>query len=874
MVAFLCLMSALACARPDPSSLGAVDIVLGQSATAVEQAAAELLRTRLLGLGIRAARSEAIGTGTDGRRGTTTILLGVSDRHRPIAELMQRARIAPLTERSPGPEGFLLKMVPDPEGRTIVAAGVDERGVVYAVGELLRRIEVHPDGARFTGPLDVRTAPAFEVRGTQIGQSRVLLKQAGARKWTRAELDDAIIDIILASANTIQVDPDEDEQATLRLLRSLGIKSLLHYSVNAGTGPPEWQASESIGRTGYLCPSVPEAYQALLAKCERYFSASGPYDYVRLAAGDGGGCECDRCRPYGRIYIRLCEDLAAIIHRHHPATEVFVTNQKLDNESDLEIFRYLREQPRTWLRALCYGPGSDAMSWQPGHRRNHRLDLFRYPGTGPFGRYLQEMLHELPPEQDIVFYNEITHWRYSQNGFVQAYPRADTDGNLPPHWSHWIYERMPDRYLTMVYDRLTYFACPRYYHTVFSQLLPFGIGDCTHSSGTHDHANQWLWQRLLWNPQQSVEDVVNEYARTWFGPAAAPLMAAAIFELEKYIQDDPKVPLDQRPGVRRYYALVKEAGRRMPAQIRDRCKPWYEHMQKAAIDLHTALAVREQRRLQQRIERTVAHALKNDDGTASLRRCLAWLSGSIRTGDMERLRNEAEELARLSNERFGVRSEGVTNLDHDFIGLGWIRRQLERALAAEGATGRELLKMIVDYENPGPGGYYDNCGVAGGAPQMVHGYAFDFGQPFVPDMLVEGNRYSQKTMAYTQDEAEGVTFRYDNLDPDARYRVRFTLVRPRYQDRYAQRMNQRTQSIFADNLLLAADVEVPERMADHFTYDVPAEATRDGALTIRFARAAGVGVGDRVAVDQWRNTGGWGTIVSEVWLMKEAATER
>jgi hypothetical protein len=27
--------------------------------------------------------------------------------------------------------------------------------------------------------------------------------------------------------------------------------------------------------------------------------------------------------------------------------------------------------------------------------------------------------------------------------------------------------------------------------------------------------------------------------------------------------------------------------------------------------------------------------------------------------------------------------------------------------------------------------------------------------------------------------------------------------------------------------------------------------------------------GDRVSVEQWRNSGGWGTIVSEVWLMKK-----
>jgi len=29
-----------------------------------------------------------------------------------------------------------------------------------------------------------------------------------------------------------------------------------------------------------------------------------------------------------------------------------------------------------------------------------------------------------------------------------------------------------------------------------------------------------------------------------------------------------------------------------------------------------------------------------------------------------------------------------------------------------------------------------------------------------------------------------------------------------------------------------------------------------------------VAAGDRVSVEQWRNCGGWGTLCSEVWLMR------
>jgi hypothetical protein len=58
-------------------------------------------------------------------------------------------------------------------------------------------------------------------------------------------------------------------------------------------------------------------------------------------------------------------------------------------------------------------------------------------------------------------------------------------------------------------------------------------------------------------------------------------------------------------------------------------------------------------------------------------------------------------------------------------------------------------------------------------------------------------------------------------------------------------------------------------MSDFFTFDIPPKVTKDGELVIRLERAADVARGDRVTIEQWRNSGGWGTIVSEVWLIKK-----
>ena len=73
--------------------------------------------------------------------------------------------------------------------------------------------------------------------------------------------------------------------------------------------------------------------------------------------------------------------------------------------------------------------------------------------------------------------------------------------------------------------------------------------------------------------------------------------------------------------------------------------------------------------------------------------------------------------------------------------------------------------MIVRYDDPGEGGYYDNLGTFNHAPNLVFGYPYDHGQPYVSEMLSEANLPGQRSMHFTQDEEQGVTLHYRDLDP-------------------------------------------------------------------------------------------------------------
>lgn len=842
----------------------AVDIVVGDQATVIERNIAKILADRLSEkTGIKALVLPETARPT----GAPRILLGIPQSHATITALFDALRLAPLTDLAPGPEGYLLKAVEASGSPTILAAGFDQRGCLYATGELLRQATFAEGSVTFPDDLNERNAPAFEIRGTQYGQSHIAKSVAKVRDWTDAEADRYITDLALAGANVFDTGPGTH----FDFIKSIGCMTLTSFGANTGSDPahPEWEGSESIGRTGYVCLSVPDARAYMIKKCEEEFRNGPAYDFVKFQGGDGGGCECDLCKPYGLTFIKTVEEMANAIHKYHPETRIYFTNQKFQNDDDNAIFDYLNEKPRDWLWAWGYGPGSDATSWQPGHRQTHRMDLFRYPGYGPYGLYPKEILHQLPRQQVLIYYNEITHWKYAQHAFAQMYPRADKNGDLPPHWSHEIYERRPDQYLTMVYNRLTFYAWPRYYHRVFNDLMPYGVGDITHSSGNHDHFNQWMWMRLLSNPRLTVEEVVNEYCRNWFGPEAAPDMAAALFLLERNMEEITGEPLPVKTSVGEYYGRVKAAGEKMPECWMKNNWLWREYMQKGALDLYTQKNSQQQASFQSRIETRIADALSSGEADTAIAESLSWFSSLGETTEMRALHDEATKWATESNDLYGIRIDGLYTLDHDFIGLGWLKRQLERAAAASGDARAELLRMITAYEDPGPGGQYDNLGTFNPAPNATFGYPYDHGQPYVFGMLDEGNRPSQRSMHFTQDEDQGVTLEYRDLDPAATYKIRFTLVRPWYQERYAMRMNQKSESIYADDIKIADNVELPLQMSDFFTFDIPAEATKDGTVIIRFERAPDVARGDRVTVEQWRNSGGWGTMASEAWLIKK-----
>jgi hypothetical protein len=179
-----------------------------------------------------------------------------------------------------------------------------------------------------------------------------------------------------------------------------------------------------------------------------------------------------------------------------------------------------------------------------------------------------------------------------------------------------------------------------------------------------------------------------------------------------------------------------------------------------------------------------------------------------------------------------------------------MRRYVERAQKAGEAERVRLLQEMVSYEDPGPGGFYDDLGDPERSPHLVYGERVDASQWLDPD-----NHPSANTIAYTRRSEKGVTLRYAGLDPAAQYTVRLTMVspRPRQLAGLGRGEGRNKQHVVANGYYLARDVEMPAHTARQFEYDIPQHLTAEGTLELWLENA----------------TKGGTTGVSEVWLIKK-----
>ncbi len=641
-----------------------VGLILNKNATDIERNVADVLKQRLQ----KNSRVDVTISQEPDLSAGLHIYLGLASKSDRLNELSNKYNIRLPGYAKPAAEGYAVKLVTLDNAPVIIAVGNDNRGMLYAVGEILRQMKPDKLAVRFQ-TFDVSTVPAYRFRGANNAQGGTMRKYTKSRTWTADEWKQVILDYALAGANCFYAEEWGSTSERTKFLKSFDLLTTVGIRPNQYKGdfPEAWKSGglsnwEWLG-SNWVCPNIPEAREALLKQWREKLKTLGDHDILRFYAGDPGGCRDERCKPWGKTFALLCEDISKIALKTHPNLTVLIANQDLTNEGDQAIFDYLSEKAQEWLYGLAYGPGSNAMSWYFRHKLND--DMFEYQGYGWMNRYLAETLNALPQDQKIVHYSDITHWIMAQYNVEN-----------------------PERNIAKSFGRRTWHTRPLALYKIFQAIMPFSQGDIIYTEGYHDHFNQYFWHRLLWNPHQEAKELVQEYCSIYFGDKAADLMTDAIYQLEQNLE----IPLATNHGIDRYYAFVSEAGRLIPENIMEKDHIWRLHMQKAALDKYVQLKLQRELFKEERVRQLLQKAIDSGNIDAAIDKSFVVLDEPKVTPVMAVYREEASKLGIESEKLFGIRNVGYFKLDKPLRDLQGLDDILKEAKVA--TSKKEQMKLL------------------------------------------------------------------------------------------------------------------------------------------------------------------------------------
>lgn len=729
-----------------------------------------------------------------------------------------------------GAEGFAIAVHANATPPAVLLVGRDEHGVLFAAGRLLLQLRMAPGKIEVASDYRVATAPRYPYRGHQIGY-RGLSHCYDA--WTPEVYEQYMRELAVFGANGFETtsfgDPDEKDGPHAKGTK--GEMAAAWSRICADYGYDFWLFTGASGGTGRQDEHGDGGFEQRL----RTLRAIPHLDHLYLTGGDG---HSGHRRP--DLMLEWTGRFAREARKIHPDLGIWVSNQGCDPEQNNWFFDYLQREQPDWVTGVVYGAWTRILAGEQRARTPERYPIRRYPDIGHCVR--------------------------------AQYP--------VPGW---------DRALARTLGREPFAPRPRGQARIHNLFDEYCDGFVTYSDGVGDDVNKVVWTALGWDPDRNVDDILLDYARFFFGWDIAEQVRDGLYLFE----DNFEGSLAENSHVEKAFALwtslERDADDALLANWRfQECllRAYYDHYtrlrllkandieERACAALRTAERVGVEAAIEQ--ARTILAESDQDEQTAPLKARIRELGAQLFESIGAQL-DVATYQAR-NPERGAV----LEFLDTPLNNKLWLEKELDAILAgtftasmpehpAPGDVRLQRLARVANWEDAGPGGYYDDLGCAWKQPHLAkpkplwddlagvttprEDHTLDNGEP---------NRLSWLDLSEALYQTP-LVLRYDGLDPDAIYRVRVTYL-GRYKatvrlvaddayeihGAYGHTLDGVRYTIDRDSAAVvetAEDGPAPE--VTPLEFPVPRAATRDGVLELR-----------------WDRVTGRGTQIAEVWLLK------
>jgi len=407
---------------------------------------------------------------------------------------------------------------------------------------------------------------------------------------------------------------------------------------------------------------------------------------------------------------------------------------------------------------------------------------------------------------------------------------------------------------------------PRPYdmRAIFLHAAPHTIGFITYSEGCNDDLNKAVWSLLGFDPQMDVAEAVRQYARYFVGPRFAEDFAQGLLALER----NWRGPLATNAGVEVTLQQFQSMERAATPQL---LANWRFQMAlfRAYYDAYNRRRLLHETQAEQRAMDWLVSAARLGTLTA-IEAAERALDEAVIQPPAPDLRSRIFELAeglfqsvrmQLSVPRYQAvaRERGATldNIDFPLNNRLWLKARF-RAIAQMPDEPARLRAVdeILNWTNPGPGGFYDNLGDPSHQPHLIKSLRYEDDPGHLRSPLtgfarrpwtLDAWRTSWIANAESMFDAP-VEMRYQNLDPHSQYKVRIVYGGEPGSSRVIQ--------LVANGRFVIHPFRKIEDLTRPLEFDIPREATAGGELRLTWTKTPGLAGAGR------------GCQIAEVWLLR------
>jgi hypothetical protein len=402
---------------------------------------------------------------------------------------------------------------------------------------------------------------------------------------------------------------------------------------------------------------------------------------------------------------------------------------------------------------------------------------------------------------------------------------------------------------------------PRDQAAIFHAFAPQTVGFITYSEGCNDDVNKFVWSALGWDPNADVLEVLRHYSRYFLGlgPAEADGFAHGLFALE----ENWRGPLLTNGSVETTLAQFRTMESHARPEVLANWR-FQQALYRAYYDayVHSRL-IRETDLEDQALSRLrMADQIGSLAAIDQAERTLNQSAEEPVAADLrQRLFALAEALFQSIRMQLSVplykaisvgRGATLDTIDAPLNNRQWLQNRFNQIRKLDGETlRRREIDGIINWTNPGPGGFYDDLGDPRRRPHLVVGGPYEKDPASLHATMTGFDQEPAWRRSWCRHGGalydQPLRMRFAGLDPFAAYKLRVV---------YTGDMFQAKLKLVAGETTELHPFLVKPRTMTPLEFNVPIQATHTGVLDLSWHPEPG------------RGGNGRGCQISEVWLIK------